>query len=174
MRCDVDARLSGKALWISQRMEVCLSTSFLHLFCKGCIGLYRHVLKTIVPHCLTLFFVSGCPDTNVTYWWLSLGLYRSSVAISQLLLDSGFTSFFDTKQGNIGIKNSALKPHELASKISSNVEMALNLLSLVRHCHFALLVAPWLMVPLLCANIYGMAKSLMQQGRKHLQLTLKL
>ena len=132
------------------------------------------MLKTIVPHCLTLLFVSGCPATTVTHWWLSLGLYRSFVAITQVLFDSGFTSFFDTKQGSIGIKNSALKPHELASKISSNLELALNLLSLVRHCHFALLVAPWLMVPLLCSNIYGMFKNLVQKGRKHLQLTLKL
>merc|ERR1711971_367888 len=108
----------------------------------GYVNEWRHVLKTIVPHSLTLFCVSGCPETAVTHWWLSLGLYRSSVAIAQLLLESGFTSFFDTRHGNIGIKNSALKPHALTSQISSNVELALNVLSLVRHCHFALLVAP--------------------------------
>eukprot|EP01084_Bolivina_argentea_P047364 87261_1 len=135
---------------------------------------WKHVLKTIIPHSLTLFFVSGCPSMNIKCWWLCLGLYRSFIAIIQLIFDTGFTSFFDTKDGKIGIKNSALNPNEIASIISNNIEFALNILSLIRHGYFVLLVAPWLMVPLLCANIYGMCRHLLQEGRKHLQLTLKL
>eukprot|EP01083_Nonionella_stella_P303960 1054138_1 len=135
---------------------------------------WKHVLKTIIPHSLTLFIVSGCPAMNVKYWWLSLGLYRSFIAITQLIFDTGFTSFFDTKDGKIGIKNTALTPHAITSKLSMYTELTLNILSLARHSYFAVLVAPWVMVPLLCANIYGMCRNLLQEGRKHLQLTLKL
>ena len=141
----------------------------------GYLNEWRHIIKTIIPHSLTLFFISGCPAINIKCWWLSLGLYRSFIAITQILCDTaGVTSFFDTKDGNIGIRNSALHPQKLFSKISNNVEFTMNILSLLRHCYFTVLVAPWLMIPLLIMNMYGMIRNLVQEGRKQLQMTLKL
>ena len=141
----------------------------------GYLNEWKHVCKTIIPHSLTLFFISGCPNMNIKCWWLSLGLYRSFIAITQFILESdGFTSFFDTKDGSIGIRDSALYPQKIASKISNNVEFVLNILSLLRHLYFGILVAPWLMIPLLCMNMYAMCRNLIQQGRKQLQMTIKL
>ena len=140
----------------------------------GYLNEWRHVCKTIIPHALTLFLISGCPTLNIQCWWLSLGLYRSFIAMTQLIFDTGFTSFLDTKDGKIGIKNSALNPHKLSSKICNNIELILNILSLIRHAYFIAFVAPWLMLPLLCMNIYGMCRNLLQEGRKQLQLTLRL
>eukprot|EP01083_Nonionella_stella_P079301 217485_1 len=140
----------------------------------GFLNEWKFVLKTIIPHALTLFVLSICPSLQVTYWWISLRMYTSLISITQLVFDQGFTSIFNTKRGQIGIKKSSLDPQAFTSILSTKIVVILNALSVLRHLYFMISAAPWLMVVFLMNNMYAMAKQLRLKGRQHLQMNVIL
>eukprot|EP01084_Bolivina_argentea_P037472 69320_1 len=140
----------------------------------GYLNEWKFVLKTIIPHSLTLFVISLCPSLQIKYWWISLRLYSLLINITQSIFDQGFTSIFNTKRGQIGIKNSSLNPYKITSILSKNIITILNVLSILRHLYFMCFIAPWLMVIFMLNNIYAMIKQFLLKGRQHLQMSVVL
>ena len=154
------------ALW----MFVKLSKHF------GYMNEWKFVLKTILPHFITLFIISLCPILEIKYWWISLRLYSSINSIIKLIFDQGLTSLFSTKYGEIGIKNRSLNNNDIKSFLSTKIELILNILSIIRHIYFMLFISSWLMTILLTGNLYMMWKKYRLRGgvTQYLETTLKL
>lgn len=140
----------------------------------GYLNEWKFVLRSLIPHSLILFVVSVCPSSTLQNWWISLRLYALIIGIIELIFDQGFSPFFRTKRGEIGIRHSSLNPNDISCIISTKVKLMLNILSLARHLYFMAFISSWLFAILLMNNMYSMTRKLLLRGSQHLQMNVVL